>query len=148
MYFERLKKTDKKKSLHKEEKLEEINILLNSVNSINEQLSNQSINKNIEETYDNYIGKKYLNNPNKITSQYMLNKKKIDKNLGKLYTYKIDKIIDENEKKLRNILNKDNETFSKKMINIKDTFNKEFNSNIEKYNINLNVIPQSNSHEL
>ena len=148
MYFERLKKTDKKKSLHKEEKLEEINILLNSVNSINEQLSNQSINKNIEETYDNYIGKKYLNNPNKITSQYMLNKKKIDKNLGKLYTYKIDKIIEENEKKLRNILNKDNETFSKKMINIKDTFNKEFNSNIEKYNINLNIIPQSNSHEL
>jgi flagellin-specific chaperone FliS len=78
----------------------------------------------------------------------MLNKKKIDKNLGKLYTYKIDKIIEENEKKLRNILNKDNETFSKKMINIKDTFNKEFNSNIEKYNINLNIIPQSNSHEL
>ena len=71
MYFERLKKTDKKKSLHKEEKLEEINILLNSVNSINEQLSNQSINKNIEETYDNYIGKKYLNNPNKITSKYI-----------------------------------------------------------------------------
>ena len=68
MYFERLKKTDKKKSLHKEEKLEEINILLNSVNSINEQLSNQSINKNIEETYDNYIGKKYLNNPYTITS--------------------------------------------------------------------------------
>ena len=34
------------------------------------------------------------------------------------------------------------------MINIKDTFNKEFNSNIEKYNINLNIIPQSNSHEL
>ena len=44
----------------------------------------------------------------------MLNKNKIDKNLGELYTYKIDKIIKENEKKLKNILNKDNDTFSKK----------------------------------
>jgi hypothetical protein len=31
--------------------------------------------------------------------------------------------------------------FYKKMINIKDSFNKEFNNNIEKNNINLDIIP-------
>jgi hypothetical protein len=140
MYFERLKKTDKKKSLHKEEKLEEINILLNSVYSINGQLSSQNIDKYIEDTYDNYNERKFNKNNNK-TNLYSLNKTKIDNSLGEFYTYKLDKIITENEKKLKNILNKDNDMFYKKMINIKDSFNKEFNNNIEKNNINLDIIP-------
>ncbi len=139
IYFERLKKADKRKSYFKEEKLEEINILLNSVNSINGQLSNQNIDKYIEDTYDNYLEKKLKNN-NINNSYYVLNKSKIDNKLGELYSYKIDKIIKENEKKLQNLLDKDNDTFSKKMINIKDSFNKEFNNNIEKYNINLDII--------
>ncbi len=112
---------------------------MNSVNSINGQLSNQNIDKYIEDTYDNYLEKKLKNN-NINNSYYVLNKSKIDNKLGELYSYKIDKIIKENEKKLQNLLDKDNDTFSKKMINIKDSFNKEFNNNIEKYNINLDII--------
>ena len=133
IHFERIKKGDKKKNF-KDEKLEEINILLNSVNSINGQLSSQNIDKYIEDTYDNYIERKFNKNNNK-TNYYLLNKSKIDNSLGELYTYKLDKIIKENENKLNNIINKDNDMFFKKMINIKDSFNKEFNNNIEKNNI-------------
>ena len=139
IHFERIKKGDKKKNF-KDEKLEEINILLNSVYSINGQLSSQNIDKYIEDTYDNYNERKFNKNNNK-TNLYSLNKTKIDNSLGEFYTYKLDKIITENEKKLKNILNKDNDMFYKKMINIKDSFNKEFNNNIEKNNINLDIIP-------
>ena len=139
IHFERIKKGDKKKNF-KDEKLEEINILLNSVYSINGQLSSQNIDKYIEDTYNNYNERKFNKNNNK-TNLYSLNKTKIDNSLGEFYTYKLDKIITENEKKLKNILNKDNDMFYKKIINIKDSFNKEFNNNIEKNNINLDIIP-------
>jgi hypothetical protein len=64
IHFERIKKGDKKKNF-KDEKLEEINILLNSVYSINGQLSSQNIDKYIEDTYDNYNERKFNKNNNK-----------------------------------------------------------------------------------
>ena len=136
------KKNEKKKNHIKDEKLEEIYILKNSSSSIKGMLSKKNMEKKINQFIEDYneikINKKKLEPIN----YFQDDKNNIEQSLGEFYIFKLNKIINDNEKKLQFLLNKDNDSFSKKLNNIKDSFNKELNSNLEKYNINLNIISQ------
>ena len=136
------KKNEKKKNHIKDEKLEEIYILMNSSSSIKGMLSKKNMEKKINQFIEDYNERKINKKKLEPINYFQDDKNNIQQSLGKFYIFKLNKIINDNEKKLQFLLNKDNDSFSKKLNNIKDSFNKELNSNFEKYNINLNIISQ------
>ena len=136
------KKNEKKKNHIKDEKLEEIYILMNSSSSIKGMLSKKNMEKKINQFIEDYNERKINKKKLESINYFQDDKNNIQQSLGKFYIFKLNKIINDNEKKLQFLLNKDNDSFSKKLNNIKDSFNKELNSNLEKYNINLNIISQ------
>ena len=136
------KKNEKKKNHIKDEKLEEIYILMNSSSSIKGMLSKKNMEKKINQFIEDYNERKINKKKLESINYFQDDKNNIQQSLGKFYIFKLNKIINDNEKKLQFLLNKDNDSFSKKLNNIKDSFNKELNSNFEKYNINLNIISQ------
>ena len=136
------KKNEKKKNHIKDEKLEEIYILKNSSSSIKGMLSKKNMEKKINQFIEDYNERKINKKQLEPINYFQDDKNNIEQSLGEFYIFKLNKIINDNEKKLQFLLNKDNDSFSKKLNNIKDSFNKELNSNLEKYNINLNIISQ------
>ncbi len=136
------KKNEKKKNHIKDEKLEEIYILKNSSSSIKGMLSKKNMEKKINQFIEDYNERKINKKQLEPINYFQDDKNNIEQSLGQFYIFKLNKIINDNEKKLQFLLNKDNDSFSKKLNNIKDSFNKELNSNLEKYNINLNIISQ------
>ena len=139
-YFNKIKHNSKEISLYKDEKLEEINKILNCTDSIKNIIDNNNINKNIEKYVNDY--NKYKDyNANKFNfhnNEYFFEKnKEIIDNFKDLYSFKLNKIIQENEKRTLNNINRENEYFSNKVLGIKNSFLNEFNSYLEKNRINL-----------
>ena len=115
---------------------------MNSSSSIKGMLSKKNMEKKINQFIEDYNERKINKKKLEPINYFQDDKNNIQQSLGKFYIFKLNKIINDNEKKLQFLLNKDNDSFSKKLNNIKDSFNKELNSNFEKYNINLNIISQ------
>ena len=115
---------------------------MNSSSSIKGMLSKKNMEKKINQFIEDYNERKINKKKLEPINYFQDDKNNIEQSLGEFYIFKLNKIINDNEKKLQFLLNKDNDSFSKKLNNIKDSFNKELNSNLEKYNINLNIISQ------
>ena len=133
-----------KGNLIKEEKIEELNKILNCTDSINNIIDDNYINDNIEKAVNEYNKKKYNEN---YKSQFLNNdpffqkKNEVINTFKDFYSYKINKMYNENEKKTLYNVNKENEYFSKKILYLKDSFLNDFNSYLEKEGINLNLVP-------
>ncbi len=141
-FLKEVKKTPKKKSLYKDDKIEEINKILNCTDSIKNIIDDDYINENIEKYINDYSKSKY-NNENKffVNNDYFSEKnKEILNNFKELYSFRLKKTINENEKRTLNLVNRENEYFSKKVMGIKNSLLNEFDSYLEKNEINLNPI--------
>ena len=141
-FLKEVKKTPKKKSLYKDDKIEEINKILNCTDSIKNIIDDDYINENIEKYINDYSKSKY-NNENKffVNNDYFSEKnKEILNNFKELYSFRLKKTINENEKRTLNLINRENEYFSKKVMGIKNSLLNEFDSYLEKNEINLNPI--------
>lgn len=140
-----------KGNLIKEEKIEELNKILNCTDSINNIIDDNYINDNIEKAVNEYNKKKYNEN---YKSQFLNNdpffqkKNEVINTFKDFYSYKINKMYNENEKKTLYNVNKENEYFSKKILYLKDSFLNDFNSYLEKEGINLNLVPFQNDINL
>ena len=141
-FLKEVKKTPKKKSLYKDDKIEEINKILNCTDSIKNIIDDDYINENIEKYINDYSKSKY-NNENKffVNNDYFSEKnKEILNNFKELYSFRLKKTINEKEKRTLNLINRENEYFSKKVMGIKNSLLNEFDSYLEKNEINLNPI--------
>ena len=141
-FLKEVKKTPKKKSLYKDDKIEEINKILNCTDSIKNIIDDDYINENIEKYINDYSKSKY-NNENKffVNNDYFSEKnKEILNNFKELYSFRLKKTINEKEKRTLNLVNRENEYFSKKVMGIKNSLLNEFDSYLEKNEINLNPI--------
>ena len=141
-FLKEVKKTPKKKSLYKDDKIEEINKILNCTDSIKNIIDDDYINENIEKYINDYSKSKY-NNENKffVNNDYFSEKnKEILNNFKELYSFRLKKTINEKEKRTLNLVNRENEYFSKKVMGIKNSLLNEFDSYLEKNEFNLNPI--------
>ena len=142
-FFQKDKKTPKIKSIYREDKIEEINKILNCTGSIKNFIDNDYINTNIEKYVNNYSKNKY-NNENKFivnTNEYFSERnKEIIDDFKELYSFRLNRVVEENEKRNLNRANRENENFSNKVLGIKNSFLNELNSYLQKNEINLNPV--------
>ena len=142
-FFQKDKKTPKIKSIYREDKIEEINKILNCTGSIKNFIDNDYINTNIEKYVNDYSKNKY-NNENKFivnTNEYFSERnKEIIDDFKELYSFRLNRVVEENEKRNLNRANRENENFSNKVLGIKNSFLNELNSYLQKNEINLNPV--------
>ena len=142
-FFQKDKKTPKIKSIYREDKIEEINKILNCTGSIKNFIDNDYINTNIEKYVNDYSKNKY-NNENKFivnTNEYFSERnKEIIDDFKELYSFRLNRVVEENEKRNLNRANRENENFSNKVLGIKNSFLNELNSYLQKNEINLNSV--------
>ena len=142
-FFQKDKKTPKIKSIYREDKIEEINKILNCTGSIKNFIDNDYINTNIEKYVNDYSKNKY-NNENKFivnTNEYFSERnKEIIDYFKELYSFRLNRVVEENEKRNLNRANRENENFSNKVLGIKNSFLNELNSYLQKNEINLNPV--------
>ena len=99
------KKNEKKKNHIKDEKLEEIYILKNSSSSIKGMLSKKNMEKKINQFIEDYNERKINKKKLEPINYFQDDKNNIEQSLGEFYIFKLNKIINDNEKK-KNTINK------------------------------------------
>ena len=92
---------------------------------------------------NDYSKNKY-NNENKFivnTNEYFSERnKEIIDDFKELYSFRLNRVVEENEKRNLNRANRENENLSNKVLGIKNSFLNELNSYLQKNEINLNPV--------
>lgn len=149
--LEKLNKKEMQKiNAQKEQTQEEINHMLNASKEINNLIRNENINDKIEMFKTDYAKQMYYpghesNNDNLLEKDYFINeKKKIVDKIGTVYSFKMNKTVNEKEKLFKGKINNENEKFKKRIIDGKRNTMDEFNN----YMINNQVrLPGENNED-
>lgn len=147
--FERLNKKEKQKiNAQKEQAKEEIRHMLRASDEIKNLLQNENINDKIELFKTDYAKQMYYphdegDNENLLEKDYFVNEKRnIVEKIGTVYSFKMNKTVNEKEKIFKGKINNENEKFRKKIKDGKRCTMEEFNN----YMINNQVKLQDNNN--
>ena len=149
--LEKLNKKEMQKiNAQKEQTQEEINYMLNASKEINNFIKNENINDKIEMFKTDYAKQMYYprhesNTENLLKKDYFKDeKKRIIEKIGTVYSFKMNKTVNEKEKIFKGKINNENEKFKKRITDGKRNTMEEFNN----YMINNQVrLPDENNDD-
>ena len=145
--FEKLNKKEMQKlNQQKEQTQEEINHMLVASKEIDNLIQNDNINDKIDMFKTDYAKQMYYHtgsennskNENLQEKDYFLDEKnKIVEKIGNVYSFQMNKNVNEKEKIFKGKINNENEKFRKKIIDGKKNTMEEFYSYIQNNQVNL-----------
>ena len=142
--FERLNKKEKQKiNAQKEQAKEEIRHMLRASDEIKNLLQNENINDKIELFKTDYAKQMYYphdegDNENLLDKDYFINEKRnIVEKIGTVYSFKMNKTVNEKEKIFKGKINNENEKFRKKIKDGKRCTMEEFNNYMNNNQVKL-----------
>ena len=144
-FFEKIRTRDNQKyNLQKEQKIEEINHLLNATNEINNLIKNENINDKIDLYKTDYEQKMYYTSKDELKHNNISNKdyffedkNKVINKIGDVYCYQIARNAKEKEKQLKGKIQNENNRLKKRIIDGKKNTMEEFYTYIENNQVNL-----------
>ena len=143
--FEKLNKKEMQRlNAQKEQTQEEINHMLVASKEIGNLIQNDNINNKIDMFKTDYAKQTYYSkrnnaeNENLLEKDYFLDeKKKIVDKIGNVYSFQMNKTVNEKEKLFKGRITNENEKLRKKLIDGKRNTMNEFNSYIINNQVNL-----------